>query len=200
MGKSKQKGAATPRTKGFGQLDAINNDMQKLDSSSSSSSSSAIVFFVPAAILTATLPGYLFSSPMFTMPLEDNMVIFGIITLVTTAMLLFAYTSVADNRYMTKSRELGIMAQADGDAKKAAVSQCFQQTVAFSLWKNNVYFMCVFLFLGFVVLRPMTGDYPQINYALSTVVPAVCSYGYLPLQLNKIAVRGGSFQKYNTRE
>jgi hypothetical protein len=172
-----------PKTTGLHKLNEISKEFKAKDGSTSASASSAVVLFAPVAVLTSCLPGYLFSTAMFDMPLESNMMVYGSVTLATVCLLFMAYTNVADSRYINKRREHGITSN-DGKAGKALndkekkqaelASQCFQQTVAFSLWKNNVLFLTTMLFLAFVLLKQFIGDYPQINYAISMIGPAAC--------------------------
>jgi len=157
----------TQSLKGINSIDKITGEFSTKDAATATSSSSALLLLLPCAVLTAALPGYIFSTAMFDMPLDANQVVFGAVTLVTVVMLVMAYINLADARYLAKSSELGI-----NSTDKKAVSACFQQTLAFSVWKNNVMFIVTQLFISFVMLKGATATFPQINYVVSTVLPA----------------------------
>ena len=158
---------ASQGIKGINSIDKITGEFSNNDVATATSSSSAVLLLLPIAVLTAALPGYIFSTAMFDMPLDANQIVYGAVTLVTVAMLVTSYINLADARFLAKSNELGI-----NSSDKKAVSACFQQTLAFSLWKNNIMFIVTQLFISFVLLKTATSTFPQINYVTSTLAPA----------------------------
>ena len=98
----------TQSLKGINSIDKITGEFSTKDAATATSSSSALLLLLPCAVLTAALPGYIFSTAMFDMPLDANQVVFGAVTLVTVVMLVMAYINLADARYLAKSSELGI--------------------------------------------------------------------------------------------
>ena len=173
---------------GSSKINEIAREITSKDSDATSSGAANVVF-LPVAVLTASSFSYLFSTQMFDMPLASNMPIFGLVTAVTVALLLTSYSKVASSRFIAKSREFGVDAgagekyaamngktsrSAKANAKAAASleSQVFNQSAAFSLWKNNFIFVTLALFLGFVLFKPMITDFPQINYTLTMLIPA----------------------------
>ena len=173
---------------GSSRIDEIVADVQAKDSDSTSSGAANVVF-LPVACLTASSFSYLFNTQMFDMAFSANMPVYGVVTVVTVALLFSSYSNVASGRFITKAREFGVIAGAGErfanlDAKcsraartnaKAAAkleSQVFQKSAAFSLWKNNFIFVSLALFFGFVLFRPMITDFPQVNYTLTMLIPA----------------------------
>jgi hypothetical protein len=150
-----------------------------------------LMIFAPVAFFVAGLPGYLFTTPMFKLGLEENTVVYGAVTAVTGCLLLKAYVSVTEGRYWKiwtgengreeRMKAAGLTISKKKNAKNNNNSnmvdkireQTFLEAKAFALVKNNVLFLFLALLLNFVVCKPSMEGYPQVNYVISTIAPAV---------------------------
>ena len=172
---------------GSSRIDEIVADVKATDSDTTSGAANLV--FLPVAFLTASSFSYLFNTQMFDMAFSANMPVYGVVTVVTVALLFSSYSNVASGRFVAKAREFGVVAGAGerfakldakcsraarANAKAAAKleSEVFQKSAAFSLWKNNFIFVSLALFFGFVFFKIFFTDYPQVNYTLTMLIPS----------------------------
>ena len=171
-----------------------NEEMALIDEARSKSatdtmSTMAYLVFVPCAAVVSALPGFIFTTGMFGMEFEANMILYIAVTSVTAFLLLSAYRDATRGRYFklwsgdngrkARAKAAGIQ---DKSTKKSKSTDTRYQTIldathleskAFALGKNNILFVLLSLTLAFVVCKPMMMDYPQVNYVISTIAPAV---------------------------
>ena len=148
----------------------------------------AYFVFVPCAGVVAGLPAYLFQTGMFGMDRNTNMVLFAAITLITAGLLLSVYSNAATGRYFKlwsgdtgrKARAKAAGLQSHGGKKGAKDTRYADiegatrtESIAYAVGKNNLLFLLLALTLAFVICKPMTLDYPQVNYVISSLAPAV---------------------------
>ena len=151
-------------------------------------STMAYLVFVPCAAVVAGLPGFLFTTGMFGMDFEANMILYVAVTAVTAFLLLSAYSNAATGRYFklwsgdtgrkARAKMAGIQKRegkkGSKDTRYSDIESATQmESKAFALGKNNIIFVLLSLTMAFVVCKPMMMDFPQVNYVISTISPAV---------------------------
>ena len=53
------------------------------------------------------------------------------------------------------------------------LDQTEQEAKAYALWKNNIMFLLLSLFLAFVVCKSLLKEHPAINYGISMLAPGM---------------------------
>ena len=151
-------------------------------------STASYVVFVPCAATVAALPAFLFTTGMFGMEFEANMILYVAVTAVTAFLLLSAYSNATTGRYFklwsgdtgrkARAKAAGIQSRSGkkgaNDTRYNDIEDATQtESKAYALGMNNVLFVLLSLTLAFVICKPMMMDYPQVNYVVSTISPAV---------------------------
>jgi hypothetical protein len=130
-------------------------------------STAAYLVFAPCAAAVAALPGFLFTTGMFGVEFEANIALYVAVTAVTSFLLLSTYGNAA--RIQSKAGKKGAKDTRYRDIESATQTE----SKAYALGMNNVLFVLLSLTMAFVVCKPMMMDYPQVNYVISTISPAV---------------------------
>jgi hypothetical protein len=151
-------------------------------------STAAYLVFAPCAAAVAALPGFLFTTGMFGVEFEANIALYVAVTAVTSFLLLSTYGNAATGRYFklwsgdtgrkARAKAAGIQSKAGKkgakDTRYRDIESATQtESKAYALGMNNVLFVLLSLTMAFVVCKPMMMDYPQVNYVISTISPAV---------------------------
>lgn len=133
--------------------------------------------YVFPALLVAALPIYLFISPMFDMSFKEDGSTFAIVTILTAIFLALSYAKVA-NRSLTmcmkKRSPPGAQTKPQRDELKAIFTKnCKVESMAYSLFVNNLVFVILFFTLGFWLLPKLPVEMTiGASYSVSVVAPA----------------------------
>lgn len=131
-----------------------------------------VAIFFLVSVFCAVLPGYLFTTPMIGMNLMDNLPLYGGVSAASGALLTFASTRVADGLFRASKQK------AKGTKGGEQLEELFkQEAIGFSMFKNNVMYLFLTLFLAFWLIPTFTEE-QKVRYALSVVSPA-CIMAYL---------------------
>ena len=119
-------------------------------------STMAYLVFAPCAAVVAGLPGFLFTTGMFGMEFEANMILYVAVTAITAVLLLNAYSNAATGRYFklwsgdtgrkARAKAAGIQARegkkGSKDTRYNDIESATQmESKAFALGKNNIIFV-----------------------------------------------------------
>ena len=125
-----------------------------------------VAIFFLVSVFCAALPGYLFTTPMIGMDVTDNLPVYGGVTAISGMLLTFASTRVADGIFRDSRRK------AKGGKGGDELEELFkQEAIGFSMFKNNVMYLFLTLFLAFWLIPTFTED-DKIRYAVSVAAPA----------------------------
>ena len=113
---------------------------------------------------------------MFALNLKDDAVTFGSVTFLSSILLALSYGATARRNLRTilKKRNAPVgkgqtRAEAEADFNQA----CKTESMAYSLFKNNLFFVLLFLFMCFWLVPGLPLDIPKSGlYSASVVVPA----------------------------
>ena len=131
-----------------------------------------VAIFFLVSVFCAVLPGYLFTTPMIGMDLMDNLPLYGGVTAASGVLLTFASTRVADGLFRASKQK------AKGAKGGEQLEELFkQEAIGFSMFKNNVMYLFLTLFLAFWLIPTFTEE-QKVRYALSVASPA-CIMAYL---------------------
>ena len=131
-----------------------------------------VVIFFLVSVFCAVLPGYLFTTPMIGMDLMENMPVYAGVTAISGLLLTFASTRVADGLFRAaKQKAKG------GKGSEQLEELQKQEAIGFSMFKNNVMYLFLTLFLAFWLIPTFTEE-QKVRYALSVASPA-CIMAYL---------------------
>jgi len=138
--------------------------------------------YVFPALLVAALPIYLFISPMFDMNLIEDGMTFAIVTMIAAAFLTMSYAKVANKSltgFMKKRTPPSAGGKTQKDQLKASFARnCKVESMAYSLFINNLSFVLLFLTLAFWLVPKIPVDMTAgASYSASVVVPAALIYG-----------------------
>ena len=119
---------------------------------------------------------YLFISPMFALNLKDEAVTFGSVTFFSSILLALSYgaTATRNLRSILKKRKVPIgKDQTRAEAEISFKQACKSEAMSYSLFKNNLVFVLLFLFMCFWLVPRLPLDIPKSGlYGVSVVVPA----------------------------
>jgi hypothetical protein len=127
------------------------------------------LLFGLSALLVAAIPLFVYQKIYFV-PLESNVILFSIVTLLTASLLYLSY----DMRMTTKASKVTSQVRELGASNDSEVSKVVRlETTAFSLFTVNTLFLLAYMFIAFYALSRV-GD--AWNYALSVPLAATAVY------------------------
>ena len=113
---------------------------------------------------------------MFALNLKDEAVTFGSVTFFSSILLALSYgaTATRNLRSILKKRKVPIgKDQTRAEAEVSFNQACKSESMAYSLFKNNLVFVLLFLFMCFWLVPGLPLDIPKSGlYGVSVVVPA----------------------------
>jgi len=119
---------------------------------------------------------YLFISPMFALNLKDEAATFGGVTFFSSILLALSYGATARRnlRSILKKRKVPLIKDQTKAQSEAKFNQsCKSESMAYSLFKNNLVFVLLFLFMCFWLVPGLPLDIPKSGlYGVSVVTPA----------------------------